>query len=73
MSARISRGTSPLDRLRAHYDEVDAICPECGFEDLDGAWTAGAAGRRVEYVRECPSCGATRRRTVRFRRPSTSP
>ena len=55
-----------LDRLRAHYDDVDLRCPECGYVDEDGGWRATTSGDRIDYRHLCPSCGAVRRRTYRL-------
>jgi uncharacterized Zn finger protein len=70
MPGHTGGGATPLDRLRAHLDEVALVCPECGYEDADGAWRATTTGGRVEYVRRCPSCTAVHTRTVWFQHTS---
>lgn len=57
-------GRSPFENLREHFDE-SLVCPECGYHDEDGEWTASASGDRVVYRHECPSCGHEHRRTLR--------
>ncbi len=57
-------GASPFERLGAHFDEVDRVCPDCGFEDADGRWTTTTTGDRVSYRHVCPSCGSIRKRTL---------
>jgi predicted RNA-binding Zn-ribbon protein involved in translation (DUF1610 family) len=51
---------SPLERLKRHYDQEELVCPECGFEDEEGAWEAEADGAQVLYRHTCPKCGAER-------------
>jgi predicted RNA-binding Zn-ribbon protein involved in translation (DUF1610 family) len=65
MALDANAGTTPLDRLRSR---LDTRCPECGYEDDDGRWTAATSGSRVTYQHICPSCGAVRQRTFRFDR-----
>lgn len=60
-------GATPLDRLRTHL-ETDLRCPDCGFEDDDGSWTARTDGGRVLYRHVCPSCGSIRTRDIRLGR-----
>ncbi|MFB6131556.1 MAG: HVO_0649 family zinc finger protein [Salinigranum sp.] len=67
MGAKRAAGTTALDRLCAHYDDVDLRCPKCGYEDERGRWQAWTTGRRIDYRHVCPSCGAIRRRTLRLR------
>lgn len=59
-------GKSPLDRLRSRYSAADLTCPDCGYEDEGGEWTAETAGNRIRYRHVCPSCGAIRTRTLRL-------
>jgi predicted RNA-binding Zn-ribbon protein involved in translation (DUF1610 family) len=66
MAADRGSGTTALDRLRTHYDNVDMVCPECGYEDSDGSWQSEMSGKRIDYRHLCPSCGAIRRRTIRL-------
>lgn len=66
MSIDRGTGTTALDRLGAHYDDVDLTCPKCGHEDTEGRWRAKTTGREVHYQHLCPSCGAIRRRTIRL-------
>lgn len=65
MAAERRSGTTPLDRLRSHYDDVDLKCPKCGYVDESGKWRVTMTGGRVDYHHLCPSCGARRTRTVR--------
>jgi predicted RNA-binding Zn-ribbon protein involved in translation (DUF1610 family) len=53
-----------LERLRDHYDDEELVCPECGYEDEEGAWESETDGSVVEYYHECPSCGAVREHTI---------
>jgi predicted RNA-binding Zn-ribbon protein involved in translation (DUF1610 family) len=55
---------SPFERLRSQYNDVDLVCPKCGYDDIDGEWQAVTTGRTIEYRHICPSCGAIRRRTI---------
>jgi rubredoxin len=57
MATRERRGRSPLERLRAHYEETRMRCSACGYVDEDGDWTATTTGREVTYEHACPSCG----------------
>ncbi|SDM08043.1 hypothetical protein SAMN04487949_0767 [Halogranum gelatinilyticum] len=66
MSTKRGSGTTPLDRLKTHYDDVDLTCPKCGYEDADGHWRVQTSGKEVHYQHLCPSCGASRRRTIRL-------
>jgi len=65
MAVRRHAGTTPLDRLRSRLD-ADRRCPECGYEDTDGEWSAKTTGDRVLYRHVCPSCGAIDKRTLRL-------
>ena len=65
MALHANAGTTPLDGLR---DRLDTRCPECGYEDDDGRWTAATSGSRVTYQHICPSCAAVRQRTFRLDR-----
>ena len=60
-------GGDPIERLRARFDHVDLVCPECSYEDEDGAWTSRTTGERIVYRHVCPSCGAIRVRTLDLR------
>lgn len=57
-------GRTAFERLRSHYEDVDLLCPECGYEDDEGSWTAKSAPHRILYRHVCPSCGAIRTRTL---------
>ncbi|WP_410765526.1 HVO_0649 family zinc finger protein [Haloferax sp. DFSO60] len=61
---RAPRGTTALDRLREHYTDAERVCRQCGYEDLDGQWSARTTGDRVLYRHICPSCGAIETRTL---------
>ncbi len=63
-STMASTHRSPFERLRTQYNDVDLVCPKCGYDDKDGEWQAATAGRTVQYRHVCPSCGAIRRRTL---------
>ena len=67
MSSQRRTGTTPLDGLRSHFDDSEATCPECGYEDDDGGWKAVTTGDRVLYRHVCPSCGAISKRTLRLK------
>lgn len=66
--SRSGTGSSPLDRLASHYEDVDITCPECGYTDEDASWKARGNGRRIDYQHLCPSCGEIRIRTITLRR-----
>lgn len=66
MSHKLPGGTNPLERLGSHFDDVDLVCPDCGFEDDGGSWTSEISGDRVRYRHVCPSCGSIRKRTLRL-------
>ncbi|WP_423996195.1 HVO_0649 family zinc finger protein [Halorubrum trapanicum] len=53
--------SSPFGRLKEYYDHEELVCPECGFEDEEGAWDAEADGADIVYTHACPKCGAERR------------
>lgn len=55
---------SAFERLKAHYDHEELVCPECGYEDEDGQWVSETDGSVVKYNHECPSCGAVRAHTI---------
>lgn len=57
-------GTTPLERLGSRFDDVDLVCPDCGYDDSDGRWTSETSGDRVRYRHVCPSCGSIRQRTL---------
>ena len=57
-------GATPLDRLGSHFDDVDLVCPDCGYDDADGRWMTETSGDRVRYRHVCPSCGSIRQRTL---------
>lgn len=57
-------GSTPLDRLQAHYEDVDMTCPDCGYADEDGAWQADTDGCQIRYRHVCPSCGEIQTRTI---------
>lgn len=59
-------GTNPLERLGSRFDDVDLVCPDCGYEDDDGSWTSVTSGDRILYRHVCPSCGSIRKRTLRL-------
>jgi uncharacterized Zn finger protein len=59
-------GGNPLSRLKSKYDDADIECPDCGFHDEDGQWTAKTSGDRIFYRRICPGCGAIRKRELRL-------
>lgn len=61
-------GTTALDRLGKHFDDVDLVCPDCGYEDREGGWQAATAGLRIHYRHVCPSCGSIRTRELRLDR-----
>lgn len=61
------RGTTPFDRLRSRYENVDMRCPECGYEDEDGEWLSTTDGSQVLYRHVCPQCGSVRKRTYTLR------
>ena len=60
-------GRTALERLRSHYDDVELVCPECGYEDEEGGWESETDGSVVEYYHECPSCAAVREHTLDLR------
>ena len=64
--SRSNGGSSLIDRLNSRYEGTDLTCPECGYEDDDGRWTAATSGSRVTYQHVCPSCAAVRQRTFRL-------
>ncbi|QCJ47460.1 HVO_0649 family zinc finger protein [Haloprofundus halophilus] len=66
IGGRDRSGTTALDRLRSHYNRVDLRCPQCGYRDEDGQWTARTTGSQVLYRHVCPSCGEIRTRTLRL-------
>jgi len=53
-----------FEQLKRYYDQKELLCPECGYEDDEGAWESETDGRVVEYFHECPSCGAVREHTI---------
>ncbi|MFB6072041.1 MAG: HVO_0649 family zinc finger protein [Halobacterium sp.] len=59
-----SSNRSPFERLKAHFDENDLECPECGHFDEDGEWQAETDGARVIYRHGCPSCATVHSRTI---------
>lgn len=63
MSHGHDEGASPFERLTTHMDDVDLVCPDCGYEDEDGSWSAKTNGDTVLYCHVCPSCGSIRKRT----------
>jgi len=65
MAIRRNAGTTALDRLRSRL-EADLRCPECGYEDAEGEWSARTTGDRVLYRHVCPSCGAIDSLTLRL-------
>lgn len=65
MASNTRRG-NPLERLRTHFDDVDLVCPDCGYDDADGGWSSETTGDRILYRHVCPSCGAIRKRTLRL-------
>lgn len=67
MAHRRGSGSTPLDRLTSHYDDIDLRCPSCGFEDDEGGWKAATNGNTVLYRHICPSCGSIRKRTLKMR------
>lgn len=56
-------GASPFEHLTIHMDDVDLVCPDCGYEDEEGNWSAETNGATVLYRHLCPSCGSIRKRT----------
>ena len=62
-------GATPFERLRSHMEHrsEDLVCPDCGYEDDGGEWTAETSGDRVLYRHVCPSCGSIRKRTFDLR------
>ncbi|MEZ3163596.1 HVO_0649 family zinc finger protein [Halorubrum sp. RMP-47] len=58
------RSRSPFERLREYYEHEERVCPECGFEDEEGAWEAEADGADVVYTHTCSECGAERRHSL---------
>ena len=62
--SRRSTGSTPIDRLGSHYENVDVTCPDCGYVDEDASWTVKGNGKRVDYQHRCPSCGQNRIRTL---------
>jgi rubredoxin len=65
MAIHTDTGTTPLDRLR---NRLDMRCPECGYVDEEGRWTAATSGSRVTYQHICPSCAAVRQHTFQLDR-----
>lgn len=65
MSVERPTGASPFERLASHYDQTDAVCPACGYEDA-GGWRAAHAAEGIRFSHTCPSCGATNERHVRI-------
>jgi hypothetical protein len=64
MAQRQFTGTSPLERFGSRFDDVDLVCPDCGYDDSDGRWLSETSGDRVQYRHVCPSCGSIRKRTL---------
>lgn len=64
MDQRRFAGATPLERLGARLDDVDLVCPDCGYDDSDGHWISETSGDRVRYRHVCPSCGSIRKRTL---------
>lgn len=62
--ARSDSGSTPLDRLQAHFEDVDMTCPGCGYADEDGVWEAETDGGQIRYRHLCPSCGEIKTRTI---------
>lgn len=63
----VSHGNrSAFERLKTYYQRAEPVCPECGHEYEEGAWTAETDGAGVVYRHTCPSCGAERAHSVRF-------
>ena len=65
MALSANSGTTALDRFRSR---LDLTCLECGYEDVDGRWTAATSGSRITYQHICPSCAAVRQYTYRLDR-----
>lgn len=65
MSGQRPGGASPFERLASHYDDTDAACPACGYEDDEG-WRASHEGGGVRFSHRCPICGATAERHVQW-------
>lgn len=66
MALRNPPGSTPIDRLRSHYDAVEAVCPSCGYEDDSGGWEVRTDGAEIRYRHVCPSCGAAHAHTYRL-------
>lgn len=56
---------SPFERLKNLYDETDLKCPDCGYFDEGGEWTAETNGGTIRYSHKCPSCENTQIRTLK--------
>lgn len=63
MSRGDDEGRSPFERMTTYMDDADLVCPDCGYEDEEGSWTAETNGDTVLYRHLCPSCGSVRKRT----------
>ncbi|NHX35395.1 MULTISPECIES: HVO_0649 family zinc finger protein [Halolamina] len=62
--ATSNRGMNPLDTLRDRFDEVETVCPACGYDDDDGTWATETDGAEVRYEHDCPSCGKVTAHTI---------
>lgn len=68
MVTRVTKGRTPIERLRRRYETTDTKCPDCGYVDEEGNWTSGSNGGRIVYRHVCPSCGADREHVFRLSR-----
>ncbi len=62
---------SPIETLRARYNQAEQTCPQCGQRNIKNSWQVVDVSSKIQFKHVCTNCGAEQRRVVSLSLPDT--